>query len=35
MHNGHNLPRKIRYLNLLGKKCYLVVPSLRLVCSHC
>ncbi|WP_353959131.1 MULTISPECIES: hypothetical protein [Paenibacillus] len=25
----------MRYLNLLGKKCYLVVPSLRLVCSHC
>nr|WP_246590773.1 hypothetical protein [Paenibacillus sophorae] len=25
----------MRHLNLLGKRCYLVVPSLRLLCSHC
>jgi transposase len=33
--NGQNEPRKIRHLNLLGKRCYVVVPSLRLLCSHC
>ena len=32
--NGYNKPRKIRHLTLLGKRCYIVVPSLRLFCSH-
>ncbi|WP_232229075.1 transposase family protein, partial [Paenibacillus zanthoxyli] len=33
--NGQNQPRKIRHLNLFGKRCYLVLPSLRLACSRC
>ncbi|WP_232229132.1 transposase family protein, partial [Paenibacillus zanthoxyli] len=33
--DGRNKPRKIRHLNLFGKKSYLYVPSLRLACSRC
>ncbi|MEK3911797.1 transposase family protein [Paenibacillus sp. FSL H7-0331] len=33
--NGSNNPRKIRHLAVFGKKSYLCVPSIRMVCSCC
>lgn len=33
--DGRNKPRKIRHLSIFGRKSYLLVPSLRLSCTHC
>ncbi|MFB5764116.1 transposase family protein [Paenibacillus medicaginis] len=33
--DGRNSTRKVRHLSIFGRKCFLHVPSPRLVCSRC
>lgn len=33
--DGRNKPHKIRHLSILGRKSYVYIPSIRLVCTRC